>query len=521
MTNDLTRILRDSHASGGGARFGPVLSGAGNDRPNRRRGTLARFAAALLLATCVSAPLTAAWAQEQPFAAPSPREEESPSEPSIASSLPPSLATTFGLRPWLASMGITYQLHQISEGWRNSQGGEKLGNTYVGRTELAIEADLEKLIGWKDGSTYVNGYWNQGHGLSGYYIGNILAVSNIEALPTVRLFEAWFEQKFFNDNTSIRIGQLAADSEFIISEYAGLFINGTFGWPGDVAANLPSGGPAYPLATPAVRLKYSPTPQTSFLVAVFNGDPAGPGPADQDPQLRDKYGVNFRVQDPPFVIGEAQFKYNAVTGLPGTLKFGGWYHFSSFDDQRFGADGRLLADEENSNGIPVPHQSDSGICGVIDQQLFRIAGMEDDKGVGIFARASASPSNRNLIDLYFDAGLTFKGFVPYRPEDSFGVAFGYARISKVAQRFDGDVAHFATLPPEEEGALPGLPPPIRDYEAVLELTYQAQIVPGWTIQPDFQYILHPGGHVADPADPDGLRPLRNALVFGVRTTVNY
>ena len=158
MTNDLTRILRDLHASGGGARFGPVLSGAGNDRPNRRRGTLARFAAALLLATCVSAPLTAAWAQEEPFAAPSPREEESPSEPSIASSLPPSLATTFGLRPWLASMGITYQLHQISEGWRNSQGGEKLGNTYVGRTELAIEADLEKLIGWKDGSTYVNGY---------------------------------------------------------------------------------------------------------------------------------------------------------------------------------------------------------------------------------------------------------------------------------------------------------------------------------------------------------------------------
>ena len=56
---------------------------------------------------------------------------------------------------------------------------------------------------------------------------------------------------------------------------------------------------------------------------------------------------------------------------------------------------------------------------------------------------------------------------------------------------------------------------------MLEVTYQAQIVPGWTIQPDFQYIINPGGHVADPADPEGLRPLRNALVFGVRTTVNY
>lgn len=496
------------------------LLSEGGDGHGRKRGRLARFAAALLLATCVSAPLTAAWAQEEPFAAPSPREEEEPSAPSIASSLPPWLGTTFGLRPWLASMGITYHLTQISEGWRNSQGGEKLGNTYVGRTELAIDADLEKLIGWKGGSTHVNGYWIQGHGLSGYYVGNILAVSNIEALPTVRLFEAWFEQKLFNDTTSIRIGQLAADSEFITSEYAGLFINGTFGWPGITAADLPSGGPAYPLATPAVRLKYSPNAKTTFMVAVFNGDPAGPGPVDQDPQLRDKYGVNFRVQDPPFVIAEGQFKYTAPSGLPGTLKVGAWYHFDSFDDQRFGADGRLLADEENSSGIPVRHRSNRSIYGVVDQQLFRIEGMEDDKGVGVFARAALAPSNRNLVDLYFDAGLTFAGFVPYRPNDSFGVAVGYARISKTAQAFDRDVAYFAQLP-AEEGDPPGLAPPIRTYEAVLEATYQAQIVPGWTIQPDFQYIINPGGHVADPADPDGLRPLRNAMVFGVRTTVNY
>ncbi|MBL8585709.1 MAG: carbohydrate porin, partial [Bradyrhizobiaceae bacterium] len=79
---------------------------------------------------------------------------------------------------------------------------------------------------------------------------------------------------------------------------------------------------------------------------------------------------------------------------------------------------------------------------------------------------------------------------------------------------------FAQLP-AEEGDPPCVAPPIRTYEAVLEATYQAQIVPGWTIQPDFQYIINPGGHVADPADPDGLRPLRNAMVFGVRTTVNY
>ena len=36
----------------------------------------------------------------------------------------------------------------------------------------------------------------------------------------------------------------------------------------------------------------------------------------------------------------------------------------------------------------------------------------------------------------------------------------------------------------------------------LELSYQAQIKPGWTVQPFFQYIVNPGGHVADPLTPN-------------------
>lgn len=99
--------------------------------------------------------LTAASAEEEP------RKDGIP-DPSIATSLPTWLGTTFGLRPWLASLGVTYQLNQISEGWRNSQGGEKLGNTCVGRTELVIDADLEKLLGWKGGSTHVNGFKDMG-----------------------------------------------------------------------------------------------------------------------------------------------------------------------------------------------------------------------------------------------------------------------------------------------------------------------------------------------------------------------
>jgi porin len=38
------------------------------------------------------------------------------------------------------------------------------------------------------------------------------------------------------------------------------------------------------------------------LGGIFDGDQAGPGP--DDPQLRDQYGVNFRVNDPPLLLGQ-------------------------------------------------------------------------------------------------------------------------------------------------------------------------------------------------------------------------
>jgi hypothetical protein len=35
---------------------------------------------------------------------------------------------------------------------------------------------------------------------------------------------------------------------------------------------------------------------------------------------------------------------------------------------------------------------------------------------------------------------------------------------------------------------------VRNAETLLDVTFQAQIVPGWIVQPDFQYIWNPGGH---------------------------
>lgn len=405
-------------------------------------------------------------------------------DPSIATSLP-AKGDPGGDRAELAARGVTFGVNYIGEVLGNASGGQRRGTIYDGRAEFVLDADLEKLLAWKGAAFHFNVYQIHGDGLSAQNIGNLMPVSNIEAMPTTRLFEIWFEQKMFDDKAALRLGQIAADCEFVTSTYAGQFINGTFGWPAITAADMRSGGPAYPLATPGARLKLDPTANITLLGAIFSGDPGGPG-SEPDPQKRNRHGLNFGLVDKPLVMAEAQFRYNQdknAGGLPGSIKVGGWEHFGDFDDQ-------LTADRRSTN---------YGFYAILDQQIYALAGAKD-KGVGLFLRVAGAPADRNLIDFYADGGLQFSGFVPGRADDKFGVALGYSRIS--------DRASLADV---EAGTLE------RDYEAALEINYTAQICPGWTLQPELQYIWHPGGNVLDDNDA----PVKNAVVLGVRTVINY
>ena len=424
---------------------------------------------------------------------------------SIVTSLPDK-GDPGGLRKWLAQRGITYTIYYTNEMLGTVSGGIRRGALYEGKLDAQFSADLEKLAGLKGLSFYSNIF--QLHGTGGPrrdFIGNLNTISNIEALPTTRLSELWLEQKFFNDRASFRAGQLAVDQEFFTSDLSDMFL--TSDWPPITASDLPSGGPAYPFATPGVRLKVEPVKDLALLLALFNGDPAGSGTGN--PEARNRYGVAFRVNDPPFLIGEAQYKYNQAAGLAGTIRLGAWHHFGSFDDKRFGTDGLSLANPV-SNGIARMLRGDDGIYGVIDQQLYRPPGGDAESGIGIFSRMSASPSDRNLISFYWDGGIVFSGLIPGRPDDKFGATFVYSRISDGARALNQDQIAFT-----------GLPQPVRDYELTLEFTYSAQIVPGWTIQPDFQYIFHPGGNIPDPTVPSGIVPIKDAAIIGLRSVIKY
>jgi porin len=435
--------------------------------------------------------------------------EDQPADPDTGESTV--AERTLGLLPNpYERLGIKFAATYIGEVLGNATGGLDQGATFEGRLNLAVDVDFDKLAGWHGLTAHANIFVIHGDGLSRSNLNNFFVVSGIEALPTVRLYEAYFERKFFGDKWSIRAGQLAADSEFIASKYTDVFTNASLGWPAITAINLPAGGPSPPLAAVGARLAAKLNDNVTLLGAIFNGDSAGPGPGD--PQQRNRYGLNFRVNDPPLVLGELQFGWKNIAGddgRAGALKIGGWHHFGTFNDQRFTSDGRSIADPAGS-GLGRMLRADDGIYSVVEQKIYSVP-KSKDRGVGVFMRTSASPSDRNLIDFYTDAGIDFIGFFDQRQNDKFGVAVGYAHVSKHAQALDRDFASFMGQPDW----------PIRSSEALFTASYLYEIKAGWNLLPNYQHIFRPGGGATDPTGPNpGIR-LRDASVFGVRSVMKF
>jgi porin len=408
------------------------------------------------------------------------------------------LGDSGGLRPLLDEYGAKLEITETSEVLGNVTGGLRRGARYEGLTDLSLRIDLRRSLHLR-GEIFARAYQIHGRGLSADNLGNLNIASGIEAARATRLNELWYEQHF--DNWRLRLGQQTVGTEFLNAESARLFVNATFGWPTQPAFDLPSGGPGYPLGTPAVRLRVDPQEGLTLFLAAFNGDPTGAGVAGS--QLRDASGTAFRTSDGVWLVGEVRYNPDN-SDKNGTYSLGGWWNSERFRDLRFDTNGVSLA-STLSNGAPRRHDGNISFYGVIDQPL--LINDAEHTRLSVFARAVVAPGDRNLIDIYFDGGFLYKG--PFgRADDQAGIAVGYARIGNAARALDADVARIT-----------GQFYPIRSGEAVLELTYRLQLTPWWQLQPDFQYVINPGGSILDPNRPG--RRLGDAAVFGFRTQVTF
>jgi len=407
-----------------------------------------------------------------------------------------------GVRPALDDRGVEFSGSYIAEIWGNPIGGTSQEAVYTGILQFGATADLEKLVGWKGASINTSWLWLSGSDISANNVGNFFTVSNIAGFNTLRLLDLWFQQNLFDDKLSLRVGQLNADSDFVISNYGALFINSTFGWPAFVYMNTPNGGPAYPMGTLGARIAWTPAEWFSFQTAIFQGDVFA--------QNVNRHGFRWRLSAETGYLwmNEAQFRWNhqdSATGLPGQFKVGFWYDTADFT---------TVAPDSTTE-----YQGNYGLYGIVDQMLYRepseaaVPASKDGKtvvdgksaaknspptpstqGLGWFGRIAFSPPDRNYLSFYFDTGLSYQGLIPTRDSDTIGVAFAYGQLSPGTAQAAFDAGS------REVGA-----------EMVLEATYQVQVNNWLIVQPDVQYIINPGGSAS----------VGNALVIGGRLSVTF
>ncbi|MFT0172671.1 carbohydrate porin [Paraburkholderia mimosarum] len=417
-----------------------------------------------------------------------------------------------GLRTLLGDHGVTFNAQETSEVYGNFSGGISKGASYNGATQFGLSVDTDKAFGLKGGTFFVDALQIHGHGITAARLNALQAVSGVEAEAATRLWELWYQQAL-GDRFDVKIGQQSLDQEFIISQYGSTFANATFGWPVLAATDLPAGGPAYPLSSLGVRLRFKPSDSMTILGGIFDGNPA---PGNGDPQRLNASGTQFNLHNGVMMIGEVQYAINQPpasgsgasqpAGLPGTYKLGFWYNNNHFADQHLDTNGISLASPA-SNGVPAAHRGNFSIYAVADQMVWRPSA-DSPQSVGVFTRVMGAPGDRNLLDFNINAGIVLKAPFKGRDSDSVGLAVSYANVSSSASALDRDIATLQT---------PGHP--VRSAETVIEATYQYQVAPWWLLQGELQYIVRPGGGIPNPNN--GGARIGNEAVAGLRTVVTF
>ncbi len=419
----------------------------------------------------------------------------------------------WGARPLLARYGTTLTIQEQSELIGNATGGTGRAIDYEGLTTVTLQADTQRAFGVYGGLFNVSGLQIHGGNLSAQTLQTLQTASGIEADRGTRLWEAWYQQKFFDGQFDVRVGQQSLDQEFMATQNGNYFLNTMFGWAMLPSADLPGGGPAYPLSSAGLRARVHINDYVTLLTGLFDGSPVST--ANGDPQRINATGTSFPVAHGALAIAELQFAYpgpNTLVqaGQPDPLarvyKLGFWYDSGKFADLRYDSAGQPLASPA-STGTPQTHVGNYAFYAVADQMIYRWAD-DPDRNISVFLRPMFTPlQDRNLISFSLNSGLTMHEPFFGRDDDTFGLGMGYAHVSAHASGYDRDAAFNN----------PGVFVPVRGGETFVEATYQYQATAWLQIQPDAQYVFNPGAGIANPNSPN--TKIHDEAVFVLRANM--
>ncbi|MCE3232655.1 MAG: porin [Rickettsiaceae bacterium] len=362
-------------------------------------------------------------------------------------------------RTKLYNEGINIEGSYKVDGWSNTSGGLKRHGSVLDNLLISATLDGEKLYGVKGSSVFVSFINNNGGKPGAEHVGNVQGVDNIEVpARTAKIFEAWVEQNFMDDQFSLRAGLYDLNTEFYYTESAGLFLNPTFGMTTELAQTGQNGPSVFPTASVGLRAKWQPNDKYYLQAVVLDGVPG-------DPNNPQGTHVQFNNGDGALIVAETGYSFDFAK-----VSVGGWTYTEKFDDLT----------EIDANGNPIKRH-DYGVYGQIEKEI-----AENITG---FVRAGTANGDINQTSFGWDTGIVFSKIVPGREDSQLGFA--------ISGTHNSDKYKTVAAP--------------ADYnETGFELTYSDQLTPWLRIQPDIQYTANPG---TDPS-------LDDSLLVGLRLEVD-
>ncbi len=347
---------------------------------------------------------------------------------------------------------MSYDVVTTSDAIADVSGGLRRGGLVMHNVDLTAA--------WRGGNGwsafgYVLGDFNGG--FSGKYAGDAQTVSNIDAPPGLRLFEAYVKKTSADEKGSLSVGLINLNGMFDVQDVGGLFLNSSHGIGPDYSQSGPS---IFPISALGAVGEWRFDDHFAVRAAVFDGVP---GDANDDRKFA---YIRIAGDEGAHLVAEGEYDFDG-----GAVKIGHW------------AD-TVARPTIDGSGVKKPQ----GTYGQV--QFTLVKGADDDHGLKGWVRAGHAEGAVLDLSSYAGGGLVRTGTFKDRDDDMAGLA--------VAQAHWGN-AYRARNP----GALAT--------ETTWEASYQAAIRPGVSIEPDVQYVVHPGG---DPA-------VKNAVIVAVRLKVDW
>ncbi|MGO9771309.1 MAG: carbohydrate porin, partial [Roseiarcus sp.] len=121
------------------------------------------------------------------------------------------LGDMWGLRPALSKYGMTLTVIENSELFGDVSGGLRRGFEYNGLTTATLQMDTQRAFGLNGGLFNASALQIHGGNLSASNLDTLQTASGIEADRATRLWELWYQQKFFGDTLDVKVGQQSLD----------------------------------------------------------------------------------------------------------------------------------------------------------------------------------------------------------------------------------------------------------------------------------------------------------------------